>query len=313
MTEVLPVQFLNRAGLALYGILHLPAPHLRRPHTILLLSPGVKMRVAPHRLYLKLADRFVAMGFPVLRFDFYGLGDSEGELEESVLAQVYNSIQSGRYVGDTVDAMEWLQREYGLSRFIAAGLCGGAISGLLAAEQDRRIDALLALGIPASFEGSEENYDQYLTRGQLKQLSHGYVRKLLQPNALFRFVTFRSSYEVIWRSFKERFRSGRFRKTSAPAPVDRTAMGNYNPRFGKAFFSMVETSRKMLLIFSGADRWRWEFEEKFEVPNHAQLARHPGAYEKHTIPDANHVLSADEWLNTAIVISEDWLRNTYGV
>jgi len=37
----------------------------------------------------------------VLRFDFYGLGDSEGEIREPMLADLYGSIQMGRYVKDT--------------------------------------------------------------------------------------------------------------------------------------------------------------------------------------------------------------------
>jgi pimeloyl-ACP methyl ester carboxylesterase len=310
MIEVTPVAFRNRNGHALFGILHLPESDRRRSVAILLLSPGVKMRVAPHRLYNKLAVRMAALGFPVFRYDFYGLGDSEGEIEERVLVQVYNSIQSGRFVDDTIDAMEYLRREWGLTRFIASGLCGGAISGLLAGERDERIEALLALGIPASFEGTEEHYDEYLTRGQLESLSHGYVRKLLQPKALLRFFTFRSSYRVIWRSFRSRWAARRAADTVAP-PTDPKALGNYNPRFGRAFFAMLETSRPMLLIFSGADRWRWEFEEKFEQPNQARLAPYRELYETHTIPDANHILSTDEWLGAAWNHARAWLSARY--
>ncbi len=38
----------------------------------------------------------------MLRFDFFGLGDSEGDLDETVLADVYNNIEVGRYVDDTL-------------------------------------------------------------------------------------------------------------------------------------------------------------------------------------------------------------------
>ena len=83
--SVTPITFDNLDGLRLFGILHQPAVPREGAETILILSPGVKMRVAPHGLYNKLAARFVAMGYPVLRFDFHGLGDSEGGAPEALL------------------------------------------------------------------------------------------------------------------------------------------------------------------------------------------------------------------------------------
>jgi pimeloyl-ACP methyl ester carboxylesterase len=306
-TAVTAVTFANRHNLTLFGVLHMPPAAQRRSTAVLLLSPGIKMRVAPHRLYNKLAGHIVELGFPVFRFDFYGLGDSEGELEHAQLVEIYNSIQSGRYVDDTRDAMDWLQREHGLQRFIAGGLCGGAISGLLAAEQDSRIEGLLALGLPTSFEGNEEHYDQYLTRGQLTALSHGYVTKLRKPQALLRFFTFRSSYRVIWRSFRERFGGRRRSDQSTREPA---RFGNYNRKFGPAFFTMLRTARPILLIFGGNDRWQWEFEEKFEQPNADRLASFQHLYEKHTIANANHVLSDERWLADAMRLSAGWLERT---
>ncbi len=152
--SVTPITFSNQDGLRLFGMLHQPAVPREGAETVLILSPGVKMRVAPHRLYNKLAERFVAMGYPVLRFDFHGLGDSEGAAPEALLADFYGATQLGRYVGDTVAAMDWMQRTYGTRRFIAAGLCGGALTGLLTAARrpaDRR--ALSASPFPSSSTG----------------------------------------------------------------------------------------------------------------------------------------------------------------
>lgn len=300
-----PVTFANRDGLSLVGILHMPDGPPRAV-AVVLLSPGVKMRVAPHRLYLKLARRLVALGFPVLRFDFAGLGDSEGEIHEEVLARVYNSIQAGRYVNDTLDAMQWLEREHGVRRFVLGGLCGGALTGLLAAERDGRAEALLAIGIPTSFEGLDADYDQYLTRGQLRALTPGYIRKLLDPHSLFRFLTLRSSYGVIWRAFRERFFPSLRAKRGHEA-----FMGNVNPKFAPAFLSMMKRSHPILLIFGGGDRWLWEFEEKFEVPKAGLLAAHRGRYEKHVVPGANHILSSEEWLSAAWQHVEAWLLRHY--
>src|SRR5688572_19677995 len=101
MSRVEPVSFPNVDGKVLFGTLHLPPRSVPGLPAVVLLSPGVKMRVGPGRLYVALTDRLTALGYTVLRFDFYGLGDSEGELSEKKLADVYNNIEVGRYVSDT--------------------------------------------------------------------------------------------------------------------------------------------------------------------------------------------------------------------
>ena len=93
----------------LRGILHEPDASVALGVCVLLLSPGIKGRVGPHRLYLKIAARLAPLGFHVLRFDYHGLGDSEGEISELVLVDMYNTIHGGRYTGDTVAAMDWMQ------------------------------------------------------------------------------------------------------------------------------------------------------------------------------------------------------------
>src|SRR3989442_13379966 len=43
---------------------------------VILLNPGIVHRVAPGRIYVRMARALAAMGFVVLRFDFSGIGDS---------------------------------------------------------------------------------------------------------------------------------------------------------------------------------------------------------------------------------------------
>ena len=67
-------------GRRLVGILTEPARRDPKLPGALLLSPGLKHRVGPHRLHLKLARLYAGLGMPVFRFDYHGTGDSEGEL-----------------------------------------------------------------------------------------------------------------------------------------------------------------------------------------------------------------------------------------
>jgi pimeloyl-ACP methyl ester carboxylesterase len=241
MSEVEAVTFSNTQGLNLFGTFHRPARPARDLPTVVLLSPGVKMRVGPGRLYVPLTRALNELGFPVLRFDFYGLGDSEGELDEPMLADVYNHIEVGRYVDDTLCALRWLSSERGSTHFILGGLCGGAITALLTAEKDDRVEGLLSLGMTVTLASNAAKPARYLTQGELASLRRGYYQRLLQPRSWLRLLTFQSDYSVIWRSISQVF-SGKNRASPPPSQESETEQeqrGNANPLFPEAYLSFL--------------------------------------------------------------------------
>lgn len=310
-SKVLPVTFHNKAGHLLFGMLHRPANQRASGAAIILLSPGVKMRVAPHRLYISMAERFAALGYPVLRFDFFGLGDSEGEAKEEYLADLYGAIQVGRYIDDTVAAMDWMQRTYGTSQFILSGLCGGAITGLLAAVKDPRIVSLLGLAIPVILDGARIDFTKYMTDTQLNLTRDNYVHKLMDPRAWrswTRFLTFRSDYKLIARSiFKPLLEKLRGARPLPAAYAQNEGADNSNPSFAPAFFKVVSTSRHVYLIFAGMDRLYYEFQKKFVERNRAELELYVSWYEIHVTKDANHIFSFREWEADMLDQCSKWL------
>ena len=315
-----PVAFENRDGYKLYGILETP-DNAKSTTTVLLLSPGIKMRVGPHRLYNKLAKLLVDNGVNVFRFDFFGLGDSEGDIDESVLVNVYNSIQDGRFVNDTLDAMDWLEKEQGHSEFILGGLCGGAITGLLAGCDDNRVTGLLGLGLINVFEGGEDNFSKFVTDGQLSTLKEGYIKKLSNPDSWKRLLTFKSDYRVIAKILLKPFRKVvKGIKSNINTDDDSEIImpqelqgSNVNPKFAPTFFKMLRNSKRMLLIFSGGDRLLWEFEEKFETIYEKKLKPYKDGYEVITIPEANHILALKEWEEEMHAHVTEWLNKFYPV
>ena len=310
-SEVLPVTFQNKSGHRLFGMLHRPAQSCASGAAILLLSPGVKMRVAPHRLYLDMAERFAALGYTVLRFDFYGLGDSEGEAEEEYLADLYGAVQVGRYIDDTIAAMDWMQRTYGTKKFIVSGLCGGAITGLLAAVKDLRIIGLLGLAIPVILDGTHIDFNKYMTEAQLNMTRDGYLKKLMDPGAWrswVRLLTFQSDYKSIARSIlKPLFAKLRQDKPAALVATQSEPADNTNPYFARAFRQMVSTSRPIYLIFAEMDRLYWEFEKKFVERNRQMLDAHTAWYGVHVTKDANHIFSFCEWEKDMLEYCSRWL------
>ncbi len=308
--EQTPVTFSNRKGLRLFGILHTPPAKAPGRLVALLLSPGVKMRVGPGRLYLELTRLLLQEGISVLRFDFHGLGDSEGTLPEEQLRDVYNHIEVGRYVDDTIDAMNWMQETYGSQRFLLSGLCGGAITGLLAGERDPRVEGLLGLGITPVLAARSAEASRYMTVGQLEASQRMYLKRLWNPGAWFRLLTFQTDNRLIRKMLAHWMHQLLGRK---PEPAAATPPGddNANPLFPPALFKMLATRRPMLLVFGGADRLHYEYEEKFLARHRERLAKLPPLVDVHVIDSANHVLSLRDWQREMIDRAQGWLRTHF--
>jgi alpha/beta superfamily hydrolase len=116
-----------------------------------------------------------AFGFPVLRFNFRGVGTSAGKHED------------GRgEIADVRVALDYLAEQFSVP-IIFAGFSFGAAIGLRAAVPHPRVAALTALGIPVNADGRKYSYallqeskkpklllsgghDEFATPAQLEQI-----------------------------------------------------------------------------------------------------------------------------------------------
>lgn len=316
--DVEPVVFANAGGQRLFGILHRPAANRAPGVAVLLLSPGIKGRVAPHRLYVKLARRLCEAGFMVLRFDFYGLGDAEGELDEGLLADVYASVSVGRYVDDTIAAMDWMQREHQIGKFVLSGLCGGAITGMFAGARDPRVDSLVGFGIPVVQYGDEAMRYRHLSTGEQNRYRRGYLRRLLDWRSWLRLLTFRSDFSVIAKVFLSPLkRAWLRRKGASEAPssqageTGKVEADNLNPFFPPAFFDMLGSSRKMFLIFGETDRLYWDFDEKFYQRRKHEIERFRNRLEIHLVKEARHIFEMRDQQEDLLRTVVSWIQREY--
>jgi uncharacterized protein len=321
MVDVVPVIIKNRKNLLLYGMLHSPMKAHRKDTAIIILSPGIKSRIAPHRLYVKMAHRYALDGYVALRFDYHGLGDSEGEVEETDVADLYRAIQQGRYVDDVIDVMDYMENEHGIGRFVLGGLCGGAITGLIAGSGDSRVVGLFGLGIPVILDGQQVNPALQMTEGQAESLRNTYFGKITDITAWKRFFSFKSDYRIIWRIL--------FGKKPPPTMLQYPDTGtlndnmtsllpgreengsNFNPLFPIVFQKMIFSSRKLLLIFSEMDRLYWEYDEKFWQPYKNMYQNHMKYIDVRVLKNANHILSFQESQNEMLMWTCDWLKENY--
>ena len=80
-----PFRF-GSAGRELFGVYFAPSGRVLRRTAVLLCPPFGPEATRAHRLYRVLGERLSRAGFGVLRFDYYGTGDSDGAFEDATLA-----------------------------------------------------------------------------------------------------------------------------------------------------------------------------------------------------------------------------------
>lgn len=125
----------GRAG-SMVGVLTEPDAPTSRPH-VLVFNAGFVHHVGPGRLAVEIARHIVADGFPTLRFDFSGIGDSAPRVP------ALDAISCG--IEDAREAMDHLAAVHGAERFILLGLCSGARHAHHVAKADRRVVGAVTL------------------------------------------------------------------------------------------------------------------------------------------------------------------------
>lgn len=170
------------AGKQLFGILHRPDSPARKDAALLMIVGGPQTRVGSHRSYTLMARDLCDRGIPVLRFDYEGLGDSEGafvgfsEAGPSLEAAV--SFLAGR-IGPQARIVLW-------------ALCDGSAACALQASRWKPPVAGLILCNPYvhSAQGKAKAY-----------LKHYYIRRALDPSFWKKLLSFRVNPVTVLLSF----------------------------------------------------------------------------------------------------------------
>ena len=111
----------------LFACCHEPVLERRRKCAIVVCQPIGHEYINSHRALRQLALRLCYAGFPVLRFDYYGCGDSSGSAEEGGIHQ---------WLDDISTAISEVRRRTGAVQVCLVGLrVGGALAMIAAAER----------------------------------------------------------------------------------------------------------------------------------------------------------------------------------
>jgi alpha/beta superfamily hydrolase len=118
----------------LFGCYHAPQSRARRDCGVILCYPMAQEYIRSHRTYRQLAYHLSKFGFPVLRFDFYGCGDSEGNCEEGRISQ---------WLADVGSAVYEIRERCGSIRICLVGLRLGGTLAIMVAAARGDIDSIV--------------------------------------------------------------------------------------------------------------------------------------------------------------------------
>jgi pimeloyl-ACP methyl ester carboxylesterase len=297
-----PVTFKNKANQRLFGIVHTPSGGAREDTRIgvNILNPGLKNRVAPNRLNVKIARMLCEQGFPVLRFDPFGIGDSEGELarnNENVM-DLWGMIQRGAFVEDTICANNFFIEKANLDKLILIGQCGAGVTALLCAEKDKRIDGLIVIDTPFRVVGAEmEPLDIAAEYSEAGEVLTDALRSFFHVQKLRKLVTLKVNWRLYLRTIVSLvYFAGKKRGNYVTPKVS----DRFNWEMAKAFESFTGRNKRIYFLFAENDFSFKEFQQDFR-PNFLNKDKvRDDLYSVDIIKNANHIYTEIEWQNELI-------------
>ncbi len=270
-------------GDRLVGIVSLPAPAAAPPaRGVLIVVGGPQYRAGSHRQFTLLARQLAAEGIPAMRFDYRGMGDSEGAQRgfDAVDADLRCAIDA---FFATVPSL----REVAL-----CGLCDGAAASVSYAGLDPRVRGLLL-------------FNPWVRTEQ------GAARATLQHYYLARLFSM-----AFWRKLASgRFRPGAalasavglLRKASAGGDAGAGAAAAQNlPE--RTYRQLSGFTGRVLVVLSGADLTAQEFSGLAQSsPAWRQLMGN-GRITRYDLAGADHTFSQRAWQDEAAARACAWVR-----
>ncbi len=275
------------AGAWLYGVLSLPAQVTQAPapRGVLIVVGGPQVRTGSHRQFTLLARSLAQAGFPVLRFDYRGMGDSEGEARD--FERVRDDLRAA------LDC--FFAQVPGMRDVVLWGLCDGASAATMYAPGDPRVAGLALLNPWVRTE-------QGAAKATLK---HYYRARLLDPGLWKKIASGNFEAGQAARSFAASVRSA-FGGGKAAATQDGARDAALPERM---YAALRGFEGKTLVMLSGADLTAQEFAGLASGSRDWQRLLDGPAVTRHTLDGADHTCSRREWHDQVVGWTAGWLRS----
>jgi pimeloyl-ACP methyl ester carboxylesterase len=273
----------------LFGILH-SAENGRKKVGIIFLNAGLQYRVGPHRIYVKAARRLSQIGFCVLRMDFPGIGESEGEIADGGIHVDHFDTE------DTIKAIDFLTKEEQIEKIILLGICAGARNALKTAAEDPRVDSIISWSLPIIFESEDKLYSGSMSGIAAKHYVKGWIKKIFKVRSWKSVLTSDKYLYLVKNVFW------------ALVAKKKEAYGERQREFFEAFESFISSRRKALFVYGEREIIeREEFMHKLEELSY----RKNHACEHYIVPNGDHTFLSTEAEIDVIEKTAEWLAKKY--
>ncbi|TXF99459.1 hydrolase 1, exosortase A system-associated [Massilia arenae] len=271
-------------GERLYGILSLPGQAAACTRGVLVVVGGPQYRAGSHRQFTLLARDLAQGGVPVLRFDYRGMGDSEGAVRS--FDDVEDDLRAA------IDA--FMAAVPGLREVVLWGLCDAASAIGMYAARDARVAGLVLLNPWVRTEDG-------LARTTLRH----YYRARLKDPAFWRQLL---GGGLDWRrslaSLLALLRKARGKPAPAAAGVPTTVSLPERMRAG-----LQDFRGHVLLVIAGADLTAREFCDLADADRAWRGVLAPPRVTRRRIDGADHTFSRRAWRDQVARWTGEWLRS----
>jgi exosortase A-associated hydrolase 1 len=206
---------------------------------VLIVVGGPQYRVGSHRQFVSLARRLAEAGFVSLRFDYRGMGDSEGDTRN--FEQVADDLRA---------ALDALYAAPGVRSIVVWGLCDAASAALMFCSADDRVSGLVLVNPWARSEVT-------LATTHLK---HYYRQRLLERDFWTRLLRGRFDWRASLRDLASSIRRVARGGTDAAATPFQTRMAAGWRAFRGSILLVLSgrdlTAREFLEYASSNEAWR---------------------------------------------------------
>ncbi len=268
------------AGDTLLGILVKPEAPVGTVGVVVVVG-GPQYRVGSHRQFVLLSRALASAGFPVLRFDYRGMGDSEGQ------QRTFESVSSD--IGVAIDAL--LQRMPTVTEVALWGMCDGASAALLYCgdTNDLRISGLCLVNPWVRSEVS-------LARTHLR---HYYVQRIMQKEFWLKALRGRVALQAL---------RGLFHKILVSTRSSTPQVGSAQKYQQKMAAAWLGFSGQISLLLSGEDYTAKEFIEFASANDDWESALTRPSVIRHDFEGADHTFSTETSHAKVVRSSVDWLK-----
>jgi uncharacterized protein len=271
------------AGEQLLGIA--AAPERPQKTGVLIVVGGPQYRVGSHRQFLLISRALAEAGYPTMRFDFRGMGDSTGELRD------FEGVNED--VGAAIDAFQAHCPQ--LERIVLWGLCDAATACLLYWDltRDARIGGQVLLN-------PWVRSDATLARTHIK---HYYGQRLLQAEFWHKLLRGKLGIRRAMQGLATSWL--RARKPSSDASADATLP--FQTRMMRALEGFPKPT---LLILSSDDYTAKEFLEACQADAQATRALAATQLKRVDVPGADHTFSSRDLRQAVEAATLAWLKQS---